>query len=942
MKFLKILAASLFLLLVLIIALPYVFKGKITELAKKEINKSVNAKVDFSDISLSLIRGFPDFSLRLDDLSVLGNAPFDDDTLFYSQNLDITIDLMSVFKGDQYVVKDIGVDNPLVQLITLDDGLTNWDIIPTRAESEVMEDDSTESESYKIMLQSFNIQDARVVYKDQSMPFQVSMDKINTTLSGDFSLDQTQMQTTLDVGNMTSEYDGMTLMKALSLKTDIAIDANLAENIFDLNIDKLLLNSLQLSMDGRFSLADSSIGIDFKFDAPQGTFKQLLSLVPPEYLKDYSEYNTTGDFSFNAFAKGNFNENEFPAFGAELKVDNGTISAPDIPERLENIQLDFLVDNKTGDLDQTIVEVKPLKFSMKANPFELNLSVKTPISDPEINTMLKGKLVLEEIASLIPEAEIPVISGRVDLDMALKTKLSTIKEENYEAVDASGSVTLNDFKTQMENGKKDLIIQKVDFNLSPLATSLNVQNLNLGKSDFNFSGDAQNYLGYFLGDGVLKGQFKLNSSNVDVTELMQYVATDTSDTTTLDLGLFDRMDLQFTSTIKDLKYEQYELKDVETDLSIADNKIRLNPLQAKLLGGEVRMSGLLDVIDKKSPFFNFDFKISKFDIPTTYQTVQLFQVAAPVAKNTTGKFSVDFNLKGEINAQLEPVFSTLQGGGDLTTTKVEVESVTALDKLASLLGNEDYQKLTASGVDIGFEFVNGRVYQKPFSLNYADSDVTVSGSLGFDQSLDYDLLLNVPYGKLGKKVSDGIVSLVNKIGTNKINLKPETNVQIKAKISGLVTDPKVSIDYKDYADDVKADLNRLAQQELEKQKEALKQKAEAEAKKLLEEARKQGESLIKKANSAAKTIREEAARAAMNLREEADKRADQLIAEGKKKGPIAERLAIEAAKKIREEADNRASSLEREADQRATKLQTEAQNKANSLIQEAERKAEDS
>tara|TARA_R110002096_G_scaffold183757_21_gene362037 strand:+ start:17149 stop:19968 length:2820 start_codon:yes stop_codon:yes gene_type:complete len=937
MKFLKILAATLSLLLILILVLPFAFSGKITELAKKEINESVNAKVDFSDISLSLIRNFPDFSLRLGDLSVLGNAPFEDDTLFYTQNLDITIDLMSVLKGSQYVIKDIEVGKPLIQLITLDSGLTNWEIIPASDNSDATEDESTDAEPYKIMLKSFTILEGRVVYKDQSSPFQLSMNNINTTLAGDFTLDQTQMKAVLEIGDISSVYNEMTLMKSLSLKTDVSIDANLAENIFDLDIEKLLLNSLQLSMGGRFSLADSSIGIDFKFDAPQGTFKQLLSLIPAEYLNNYSDLNTTGNFSFNAFAKGNFNETEFPAFGAELKVDQATIASPELPEKLENIQLALFVDNKTGDFDHTLVEVRPLRFSMKDNPFELNLTVKTPVSDPEIDATLKGKLLLEEVAALLPDAEIPVISGIVALDMALKTKLSSIEQEKFEQIDASGSAILTEFKTQIED--ENLAIQKVDLKFAPTAINTNVQKLTLGKSDFNFSGNVQNYLGYFLSDGVLKGQFKLTSSNVDVNELMQFVSSDTSDTTTIDLSLADRMDLQFISTIQQLTYEQYELKEVRADIGIVDNKIQLNPLQAKLFGGEVRMLGIIDVIDKKSPLFNFDFKISKFDIPSAYQTIQLFQAAAPIAEHTTGKFSVDFNLKGRIDEQLEPVFSTLQGGGELFTTKVEVDSAPALNKLSSLLGNEDYRKLTTNGVDIGFEFVNGRVYQKPFGLNFSGSDATVSGSLGFDQSLDYDLLLNVPYGKLGKEVSDGIVSLVNKIGGSKANLKPETNVQIKAKISGLVTNPKISLDYKDYANDVKADLNRLAQQEIEKQKAALAEKAKAEAQKALEAARKQGDSLIEKADATAKTIRDEATKAATKLREEADKRAEQLIVEGKKKGMIGERFATEAAKKIREEADKKASLLEREADQKASKLQAEAKTKADALIKEAERKA---
>ena len=71
-KFLKILLIVVGLLIVLIIAVPIAFQGKIVKIAKEQINQNVNAKVDFEKLQLSLIKNFPNVSVSLKSLYVAG------------------------------------------------------------------------------------------------------------------------------------------------------------------------------------------------------------------------------------------------------------------------------------------------------------------------------------------------------------------------------------------------------------------------------------------------------------------------------------------------------------------------------------------------------------------------------------------------------------------------------------------------------------------------------------------------------------------------------------------------------------------------------------------------------------------------------------------------------------------------------------------------------
>src|SRR4051812_26996141 len=81
-------------LIVLAITLPFLFKGKIVEYVKSEINKKLDATVTFGDFDLSFISSFPDFRLTIDNLKVVGKGDFVKDTLANLPELKLDLDLM--------------------------------------------------------------------------------------------------------------------------------------------------------------------------------------------------------------------------------------------------------------------------------------------------------------------------------------------------------------------------------------------------------------------------------------------------------------------------------------------------------------------------------------------------------------------------------------------------------------------------------------------------------------------------------------------------------------------------------------------------------------------------------------------------------------------------------------------------------------------------------
>ena len=73
-KFLKITAIVIASIIILLMVLPYAFRGKIKEVIISEGNKMLNAQFDFGRVNISLIRNFPKATISVKDIAEIGRA----------------------------------------------------------------------------------------------------------------------------------------------------------------------------------------------------------------------------------------------------------------------------------------------------------------------------------------------------------------------------------------------------------------------------------------------------------------------------------------------------------------------------------------------------------------------------------------------------------------------------------------------------------------------------------------------------------------------------------------------------------------------------------------------------------------------------------------------------------------------------------------------------
>ena len=78
---------------------------------------------------------------------------------------------------------------------------------------------------------------------------------------------------------------------------------------------------------------------------------------------------------------------------------------PNLSESVSNINISTNIKNPGGDADNTIIDVSKFHLQMGKNPFDMILNIKTPVSDPDINSNIKGKLDMADVKNYYPLEE---------------------------------------------------------------------------------------------------------------------------------------------------------------------------------------------------------------------------------------------------------------------------------------------------------------------------------------------------------------------------------------------------------------------------------------------------------------------------------------------------------------------------------------------------------
>ncbi len=825
------------LLLVSAIALPYIFKDKIVALVKDESNKNVNATIEFSDVDLTLFNSFPKLTVIINDLSIVNKEPFVNDTLLSTKEFGITLGLLSVIKGEQMDIYGIYLDKPRIQLMINESGIANWDIALTDS-SEA--DSDTSASSFKMSLQKYSISDAYLLYDDKSLGFKTELKDFNHSGKGNFTQDNFVLQTETKCQALNLWYENVKYLSEVNTNITADIDMNIPNFTFTFKENKILLNELAFGVDGFVSMPNDDIDMDLKFDVKQNEFKHFLSLIPGMYSDNFKDLKSSGALSFSGFLRGTYNDTQMPGFQVALNIKDGMFQYPSLPSAVNNVQVDLLVDNPDGNTDHTIINLKKFHAELGKEPFDASLLVKTPISDPDLNAIIKGKINFSNLSDIIPLEANTSLSGLMNIDLNLNTRMSYIDKKMYEKVNAEGLINVTDVVFKSTDYPEGISIKTTSLGFNPRSISLSNLNGTYKNSDFKANGALDNVFSWMLKNETLVGTLNLESTKLDLNDFM--VETESSSASTADsstnsiIKIPGGIDFTLFTDAKEVRYDNITLSDFNGKIIIRDEAVLLDNINTNLLGGSLRLNGKYTAKNDQ-PKVDFSIGLKDFDIQATSAAFASIRQLAPIAKYAKGLFSSELSFSTNLDESLMPVFKTMFAKGKLNTSNVSVDGFTPMEKVASTLKMEQFKKFFVDNVNLSFYVKEGRAYVEPFIQNIGGTKALIQGSTGTDMSLNYDMKLDIPTKYMGNAAQSHIQGLLGKANSSLgTNVSMGESVKVNLLLSGLINNPSIKTDLSDQKASLQKNLEDQAKAELEKQKAELEAKVKAEADKLKSEA----------------------------------------------------------------------------------------------------------
>ena len=795
-KFLKIIGALLLLVVVVLIAAPFILEVKIGDLIRTNVNNNVNAKLDFTNANLSLIKSFPNAELGLQNVSLINQAPFEGDTLFAAKELSLTLGISELFKseGEPIAIKNLSVDRAIIQVKVNEGEVANYEIGKDMGSAQTPSEES--SEGFTLDLQSYEITNSKVIYDDAVAKLFLVVSDIQHSGTGDLSATISELDTHTEA-TVTFELDSTNYLNKNKIKLDAVIGIDLATETYTFLKNEVLVNQLPLVFDGFVKVNENSQDLDISFKTPSSDFKNFLAVIPETYSKNIEDVKTTGNFMVEGAFNGRVDEAHIPKFNIKINSENASFKYPDLPKAVTNVFIDTKIINTTGIAEDTYVDIDKLSFNIDSDSFTMVAKIKELMGNTKVNAHVDGRMNLANIEKAYPVPADLDLKGILKADITTAFDMASVERKQYENTQTTGRLDLSDFEYASEETPNPIKIKSTALTFNPKTVTLNKLEGTTGKTDFNATGTINNLLGFLFNDENVEGNFDLKSDTFALNDFMVAEETGSDAAANSDespvpseekIKIPAFLDANINAAANTVLYDNLILKDVKGNLRIKDEKAVLSNMTSSIFNGTLGFEGEVST-KKETPTFAMKLGMNQLQIEETFKALELFEVLAPIASVFKGKLNSDIALSGSLKDDFTPDLTNLSGKvlTELFATDIDSEKAKLLQALSSKLDFIRLDKLDLKGLKTVLNFEDGVVQVKPFNLKYDDIDIKVDGSHTFDRKLNYKATMQVPVKYLGSEIN----SLIAKIDDSSLD---ELTLPVIANIGGDYASPAVTTD----------------------------------------------------------------------------------------------------------------------------------------------------
>lgn len=870
LKVLKYVGITLVSLLAFMFIAPYVFVDKINAEIKKIANEKLNAKLDYSESTISFFNHFPSLTVSLGQFKLNGSAPYENEKLITANEIAFGINVSSLIFGKSINIDKIFLSNADINVKVNKEGFANYNVY--KADTTQADKQSGDS---SLKLEKIEIKNSKIVYDDLSTKLHFDIFGFDYLGKGDLSKDVFDLYSKAKIDKLNLLYDNEPYLMNKKVNADLITKVNVNSLSFIFEQNDLKINNLLVDFKGKFDFLKDGYNMDFILKTTNSNLNDLFTAFPPKFITWLDKTDLKGKTDFLLTLKGNYiaSENVAPALNLDLKIRDGFVNYNKSTTPVTNLNLDFATKLPSLNPDLLIVDLKNLSLNIGKDYLKAKIYC-TGTTIPELDAELDAKIDLAKLTQTIgiPDLELkgmlianakakgkydqkkgvfPVTDATIDLkegylktkyypnpitnievvstisnpkgtfedlkvitkpaqftfegnpvfveadlsnfknltyeikakgtldvakiykvfsqeglnlqgfikaDLQLKGNQSDAENGRYSKLKNSGTLEIQNINVATEYLPKNFLIKQGIFKFNQDKMNFNTFLASYGESDFKMNGYFQNVFNFIASkNGVLRGSFSFNSNYINVDEFMSNTISNTSvlvDEKTSNakpvaitkgvIVIPSNLDLYLQANAQKVDFNGLKLKGAKGTLKIKNSSLSMQNTGFELIGCNVTMDANYNSVTPKRAIFDYHIKATEFDIKKAYNEVKLFREMASAAEKAQGIISLDYNLKGRLNENMEPVFPSLVGNGIVSVKNIKFYGMKMFSAVASKTNYDGIKNPEINKIDIRSSIKNNIITLERFRFKFAGFRPRIEGATSLDGRLNLKMRLGLP------------------------------------------------------------------------------------------------------------------------------------------------------------------------------------------------------
>lgn len=455
-------------LIIIAIVINFVFTPqKLTPVVLNAANQSLRAQLEMESVELTFFSTFPQFGLKMTNGSLVSKALNDSnwhqtDSLLTFKACVVAVNPMAYLKDKRISIHNITLEDASVYAFRSKEGLANWDIAQASADS--LEQDTTATTDFasEIDIRNVELKNANIIFDDRSTSVYSRVDDANLRLKLSLTKGISNLKLKFDNKNILFWQQGELLVNKLatSLQTDVTVDRR--TGVWTLANAALNVNGIALDLSGtlRRDTVAKTLDMDLQYGLHTPSVETVLKMIPKAYVKE-NKVSATGEVTVGGTVKGVYGDKQLPAISLKIQIKEASAQYKGLPYGIDAFTTDFdayvdLMRNEPSYLNLKILHFKGAHTEIKADA-----KVEDLLGDPLITFNTQSGVDLDALAQTFPLQESVTIRGKLDADIGLKCRLSSLKKQDIGRIRLKGLLDLKGF---------ELIDTAKDFNFLGNAT----------------------------------------------------------------------------------------------------------------------------------------------------------------------------------------------------------------------------------------------------------------------------------------------------------------------------------------------------------------------------------------------------------------------------------------------------------------------------------------